>query len=74
MIVVKDNLAMAFIDIKNIKLLEEFKGDLKISFNNSSFPLKIFGVALGAFESLVVGDLEEPSDLHILEASFIILD
>lgn len=71
MIVVKDNKSMVFIDIKNIKLLEGLKEDLKITFHNSTESLKIFKIRVEAFESLVADDLENPSDLHILEANFI---
>lgn len=71
MILVKDNTNTAFIDVKNIKLLEEFKGDIKVSLYNSTVPLKIFRITLEAFESLVADDLKGPSNLHILVASFI---
>lgn len=77
MIAVKDNNSMAFIDIKNIKSVKNIKliegrgENLEISFHNSMESLKIFGVTLEAFETLVGNCLEKPSDLHVLQASFI---
>ncbi len=74
MIAVKDNSSMAFIDVKNIKLLEEFDGDTKVTLYNSTEALKIFRIKLEAFETLVGNCLEKPSDLHVLQASFIFVD